>query len=235
MAIVNTIALSLIQEFEEATDDSGYVARIEARIIEALDEIAIKTNWNHFKTRDTFNTVAGTAVYTLPAGGREIVQLRYTDTGEPIVLTTIQEVARCGGKLEESGRARIWLEDGNVLDGTDMLYQFRLAPVPDEVLEIEEEFYYHPSATASGSTLPVQDQYIVLVKDRVRASMLENQQMYDAADRAQRRYEANLNDLVKREQRKVAAHTALKHTDLSGMGRRGRAMFDGSHFPRNNF
>lgn len=230
MATVNSIALDLIREIEESTDDSGFVAKVELRVNEALDEIAVATNWNTFRTRSTFNTVAGTAVYQLTAGGREIIQLRYTDTGEPIPHWTIQEAARRGVKLEDSGRARAWLEDGNLVSGTNVFYQFRLVPKPDSILTIEREFFYHPSDVASGSVLPVQDQYIVLVKDRVRAYLLELDQKYDAADRAQRRYEANLDRLVKREARKVAAKTVLKQTDLANIRRRERAIFDPSHF-----
>lgn len=230
MATVNSIALDLIQEIEESTDDSGFVTKVETRINEALDEIAVATNWNHFKTRASFNTVDGTAVYQLPTGGREIIQLRHTDNGEPITLVTIQEAARRGLILEDEGRPRVWLEDGNLVSGSNVLYQFRLFPVPDAVYAIEQEYYYHPSNVASGSVLPVQDQYIVLVKDRVRAYLLELDQKYDAADRAQRRYEANMATLVKKEMRKVAAKTVLKQTDLANIRRRERPILDPGHF-----
>src|SRR5262245_65900036 len=112
MATPNSIALEIIQEFEEATDDAGFVSPIEARVSDAFDEIAVATNYNMFRKRSTFSTVAGTAVYQLPAGGREIEQLRYTDTGEPIWLWGTQEAARYMAKLEDSGRARVWIEDG---------------------------------------------------------------------------------------------------------------------------
>ena len=230
MATVNSIAVQLIEELEESTDDTGFVSRVELKVNQALDEIAIATNWNTFRTRSTFNTAIGTDQYQLPTGGREIIQLRYTDTGEPIPHWTIQEAARRGIKLEDAGRARAWLEDGNLVSGSNVLYQFRLSRVPDAVVEIEQEYFYHPSEVASGSVLPVQDQHVVLVLDRVRASMLELDQKYDAADRAQRRYESNLANLVKRESRKVAAFTVLKQTDLLNIRRWPRAIFDPSHF-----
>ncbi len=213
----------------ESTDDSGFVTKIELRVNEALDEIAISTNWNTFHTRSTIPTVAAQAQYNLPAGAREIIQLRYLDTGEPIPLMTIQEAARRGIKLEDPGRARIWLEDGNVVSGANVLLRIRLAPVPDAIVNIEAQYYYHPSDVASASHLPIQDQFIVLVKDRVRVYMLENDQKYDAAQLAQRRYELNLDKLVKREQRKTAQMTTLKQTDLGGKGGRQHAIFDPSH------
>lgn len=219
MATPNIVALELIQELEEATDDVGFVQRIELRVNEALDEIAVVTNWNHFKTRSTFSTSVGVAQYKMPAGAREIIQLRYLDTGEPIPLLTVQEAARRSIKLEDSGRARAWLEDGNVIDTGNVVLQIRLWPVPAAIASIEREFYYHPSEVASGSQLPIQDQYIVLVKDRVRAAMLENAQMYDAADRAQRRYESNLARLVKVEQSKIADKVVLREVDLANIRR----------------
>lgn len=230
MATVNSVALDLIQEMEEATDDSGFVAKIEKHINEALDEIAVATNWNTFHTRATIATVATQAQYNMPQGAREIIQLRYLDTGEPIPLMTIQEVARKGIKLEDPGRARAWLEDGTLLSGANVLLRIRLAPVPNAIVNFEVEYYYHPSDVASASHLPIQDQFIVLIKDRVRAYMLENDQKYDAATLAQRRYEQNLDRIVKQEKRKTAKMTALKQTDLQGRGARQHAIFDPSHY-----
>src|SRR5262245_37285813 len=230
MATPNSIALEIIQEFEEATDDAGFVARIEARVNDALDEIAVATNYNMFKTRSTFSTAAGTSVYQLPVGGREIEQLRYTDTGEPIYLCGTQEAARYMAKLENSGRARVWIEDGNLVSRSNVLYQLRLAPVPNSVLTIERTFFYHPSLIASAAVIPVQDQFIVLIKDRIRSYFLELDQKYDAADRAQRRYQQNLDRLVKQEKRKVAAMTHLRYNDIQRGSGRPQAIFDPSHF-----
>jgi hypothetical protein len=235
VATVNTIAIDLIEEIEEATDDAGFVAKVEKRVNEALDEIAVATNWNSFRTRTTINTVATQAQYQLPAGAREIIQLRYTDNGQPIPNWTIQQAARRAQKIEDPGRARFWLEDGNLVSGSNVLYQFRLTPVPDSILEIEAEFYYHPSEIASGSVLPVQDNLIVIVKDRVRAYLLEGDQKYDAADRAQRRYEKNLDILVKRSQNIIAAKTVLRQSDLAIIRRRERPLLDPSHYNNGNW
>ncbi len=229
MATVNSVALDVIQEFEEATDDTGFVAKIEKRVNEALDEIAIATNYNTFKARATFATVAAQAQYNMPIGAREIIQLRYLDNGEPIGLITIQEAARRGIKLEEPGRPQRWLEDGTLVSGSNVLLRIRLWPVPSSILSIEEEHYYAPSDVASATVLPIQDQYIALVKDRLRAYFLEDDQKYDAADRAQRRYESNLAKLVNREQSKVAEKVILQETDLSNIRRRRGPRLPGNY------
>src|SRR5262245_13015036 len=111
MATVNALALDLIREAGESTDQASFVTEVELRINETLDEIAVATNWNHFHTRSTIPTVIGQAQYNLPSGAREIIQLRYLDDGTPIPLLTVQEAARRGIKLEDSGRAKAWLED----------------------------------------------------------------------------------------------------------------------------
>lgn len=230
MATPNSLALELLQELEKATDDPAFVSRVEKRVNDGLDEIAVSTDYNMFKTRSTFSTVIAQAQYQLPVGGREIVQLRYIDTGEPIFLWTVQEAARHGAKLENPGRARVWLQDGNLTAGANILYQFRLAPVPDSVLQVEQEYYYHPSEVPTATVIPIQDQYLPLVRRFVRASLLRLDQKYDQADREQAQYDKLLDGLVKREKRKVAANTGLKASDLKRDGGRPQAMFDPSHF-----
>lgn len=229
MATTNSVALDIIRELEESTDDAGFVAKVELRVNEALDEIAIATNYNTFKARSTIATVATQAQYNMPVGAREIIQLRYLDTGEPIPLLTMQEAARRRIKLEESGRAVAWLEDGTLLSGSNVLLRIRLWPVPSAIVNIEEEHYFHPSDVASGSVLPIQDQYIVPVKDRVLAQIYELDQKYDASDRAQLRYKANLDTLVKREQSKVAEKIILQEVDLSNIRRRRGPRLPGNY------
>src|SRR5262245_61522931 len=230
MATPNSIALEIIQEFEEATDDAGFVSPIEARVNDALDEIAVATNYNMFRTRSTFSTVAGTAVYQLPVGGREIEQLRYTDTGEPILLWGTQEAARYMAKLEDSGRARVWIEDGNLVSGSNVLYQFRLAPVPNSVLTIERTFFYYPSEIASTTVIPIQDQYLPLIRCYVKAGLYELDGMLDRAREQRNIYGVLLDRLVKQEKRKVAATSQQRWNDLPRGGGRAQAIFDPSHY-----
>jgi hypothetical protein len=230
MATPNSVAIEILQELEKATDDAGFVARVEKRVNDALDEIAITTNYNMFKTRSTFNTVAGTAVYQLPAGGREIEQLRYTDNGQPIWLWGTQEAARQGAMLENDGRASVWIEDGVLVSGSNTLYQFRLGPVPNSVLEIEQTFYYHPSEIATADPIPIQDQYLPLVRRFVKASIYRLDNKYDAAQIEQVAYDKLLDGLVKQEKRKVAKSTRMRASDVRRDGGRPQAVFPLDHF-----
>src|SRR5262249_9349391 len=117
--------------------------------------------------------------------------------------------------------------------GSNVLLRIRLAPVPDSALDVEASYDFHPSDVASGSVLPIQDQFVVLVKQRVWAFMLERDQQYDAADRMQRRYEQDLDRTIKRERGKVAEMTALRRVDLLGIRRWRGPIFDPSHYSNN--
>ena len=230
MATPNSEAIAILQSMEKATDDTNFVSRVEKRINDSLDEIAVATNYNMFRTRSTFSTAVGVAVYQLPAGGREIEQLRYTDTGEPLSLWGTQEAARWMAKLEDSGRARVWIEDGNLVSGANVLYQFRLAPVPNSVLTIERTFFYHPSEIATSAVIPIQDQYLPLVRAYVKAQLYELDGMVDRAREQRGIYGGLLDRLVKQEKRKVAAMSQQSFNDLQRGGGRAQAIFDPSHF-----
>lgn len=230
MATVNSLAVELITEIGESTDDSGFVSSVETYVNNALDEIALATEWNQFRARVTVPTVASQSQYTLPAGGREIIQITHNDTGEPIHIYTVEEAARRSIRLDLTGRPVLWLEDGNVVSGSDVLYRYRLTPVPNAVFSLAVQYFYHPSNVASGSVLPVQDQFIVPVKDRVRSFLLERDGKYDAADRAQRRFEKWLETLVKHETNKHAGMPRLQPSDLVGKTRRQEPIFDPAHY-----
>jgi hypothetical protein len=230
MATPNSLAIEFLQNMEKATDDAGFVQRVEKRVNNALAEIAVTTNYNMFKTRSTFSTVAGTAVYQLPAGGRDVDQLRYTDTGQPLWLWGTQEAARALAKLEDPGRAAVWIEDGILVSGSNVLYQFRVAPVPTSTLTIERTYYFHPSEVTTAQVIPILDQFIPLLRCYVKADLYELDGMLDRAKEQRGIYTGLLNGLEKREKRKVAATTQQRWNDLPSGGGRAQAIFDPSHF-----
>lgn len=220
MATVNALALDLIKEVGESTDESTFVTLIEKRVNEALHEIGLATNFNPFKSRSTFATAVGTAQYNMPASAREIIQLHFKTDGEPISMRTIQELTRRGIKLTDPGRPQFWLEDGVVQSGANNLLRIRLVPVPAAVEDIEEEHYFDSTDTASASHLQVPDSFLVAVKDRVRSFLLERLGKYDASALAIRRYEANLKRITGREHAKVSQKIVLQEVDLANTRRR---------------
>lgn len=220
MPTPNSIALSLITEHGESSDDANFVTLVEKRVNEAVQEIALATNFNPYKARSTFATGAGTATYNMPATARELIQLRFISDNTPIVYSTTQELVRHGVKLTDSGRPKFFLEDGVVVSGSNTLLVVRLVPVPASIESIEEEHYFDPTDTASASQIPIPLSWIVAVLDRVRSWFLENLGKYDASALAIRRYEKNLKLIVGRENNKAADKTTLQEVDLANLRRR---------------
>src|SRR5215510_4140795 len=232
MATVNAIAISLIQEAEESTDDTGFVTKIEKRVNEALQEIGLAANFNPFRARSTFATAAATPSYNLPAKASQIIQLRFTVDGVAIPMRSVQELARLGLRLEDTGRPQCWVEDGVQQSGGNNLVRIRLVPVPVAIENIEEEHYFDPTDTASVSNLEVPDSYLVLVKDRVRIYILENDGRYMAASLVRRSYEKNLERLVEREHGKPAQKIVLKEVDIVNVRRRRGPRLPGNYDDR---
>ena len=221
MATVNAIALSLITEAEESTDDTGFVTKIEKRVNEALQEIGLAANFNPFRARSTFATVAAQPQYNLPAKASQIIQLRFTVDGVSIPMRSVQESTRLGLRLEDTGRPQAWIEDGVIQSGGNNLVRIRLVPVPVAIENIEEEHYFDPADTASASNLEVPDSFLVCVRLRVQIAMLINDGKYTAASLIQRQYDKNLERLVDREHQKPARKIVLKEVDIVNV-RRGR-------------
>jgi len=220
VATPNSIALSLIQEVGESTDDADFVLLVEKQINKAVREISLVTNFNPYKARATFATVIGTAVYNMPATAREVNQLQFVTDGVPIIYSTTQEMAYRRLKLTDPGRPQFWLEDGVVVVGADTLLKIRLVPVPVAVESIEEEHYFDPTDTASASHIPIPFSWTVPVEDRGLSFLLENLGKYDASALAIRRYEKSLKRIADRENNKNADKAVLQEVDLANLRRR---------------
>lgn len=220
MATPNSIALSLIAEVGESTDDASFVTLVEKRVNEAVQEIALAANFNPYKARATFATAVATPTYNMPAAARELSQLQFVTDGVPILMSTTQDLARRGLKLTDPGRPQFWLEDGVVLSGSNTLLKIRLVPVPVAIEFIEEEHYLDPTDTASASHIPIPLSFLVPTLDRVRSFLLENQGKYDASALAIRRYENGLKRITVRENHKDARKVVLQETDLANLRRR---------------
>lgn len=207
---VNALALRLITEQGESTDDTDFVTQVEAWINDALQEIALAINGNPFRDKTTINTDADEDQYTLPSGAKEVIQMRFVDNGEPLYLKTIQEISLKGFDLTDTGRPIYWIEDGL----SSNLYRFRLYPIPDDDYDIEVSYYFQPSEVASGSNIPVQDQYIQVIIDRVRMHFALRERDYEGFDRLQQRFEKNISILVIKESRRTNAFTYLRPNRL---------------------
>jgi hypothetical protein len=220
VATPNSIALSLIKEVGESTDDADFVLLVEKQINKAVREISLVTNFNPYKARAPFNTAIGTPTYNMPATARELIQLRFVTDSAPISYSTTQELVARRLKLTDPGRPQFWLEDGVVLSGSDTLLKIRLVPVPVAVESIEEEHYFDPTDTASASHIPIPSSWTVPVEDRALSFLLENLGKYDASALAIRRYEKSIKRIADRENNKNADKAVLQEVDLANLRRR---------------
>jgi hypothetical protein len=231
MPTVQSVALELIRELDENIGDLGLHAQFEAHVNNALDEIALITEYNHFQARTPINTVATQATYTLPVGAREVLQLRFIDTGSPIELFSIQDAAHRGLKMEEPGRPQIWLEDGVEQSGSDVLLRIRFVPVPDAIYPIEAYYIFHPADVGASAQLPIQPQILTPLKYLVKARWHVIRQRYDAADRERQNYEKAIARVVRREQRKLARRTILgRNVDIARIRQRRGGPLPPDHF-----
>jgi hypothetical protein len=220
MPTPNSIALSLIAEQGESSDDPDFVTLVEKRVNEAVQEIALAANFNPYKVRATFSTEIGTPTYNMPATARELTQLRFVTDGAPISYSTTQELVARRIKLTDPGRPQFWLEDGVVVVGSNTLLKIRVVPVPVAIESVEEEHYIDPTDTASASQIPIPLSWIVAVLDRTRSWFLENLGKYDASALAIRRYEKSLKLIANRENNKNADKAVLQEVDLANLRRR---------------
>jgi len=213
---VNQLALEMMLELDVQADVQGFTTQFEAWINDSLSQIASRANWRFFQVTSPLNTVATQAVYSLPIGVKEIRQMRHVVTNEPVEFKPQPTLAYHGLDLELPGKPTVWTPEGSTVDGSgNVLYTIRLWPVPNDIFNLEFTALYHPEAIASGSHLPVQPQYIEIIRDRVRAFHYARLKEWEGSNLHYVRFRDNLQNLVEMEQRKPANRTRLQVRDIS--------------------
>lgn len=233
MPTINVLAKDMMKELGVPVDevnDPGTIALYESFCNDALGEIALRGNWRFFQLTSLLNTVAGTAIYNLPVNVREIRQIRFTGTNEPVEFRTAPFLSVLGTDLELQGKPRFWLAEDATVSGSDTIYRIRLYPVPSAVYELQIFSLYHPADVASASQLPVQGHFVELIKDRVRAFHLARHEKWDGAALAYNRFRENLQVVINKEQRKFAARTRLKVRDIGRSDGEPRVRLDPNYF-----
>lgn len=228
---VNSLALTLMTEAREATDNAGFVTVVEGWVNDSLDEIAIETDWKFLQDTNTINTVASQPNYSLASLVREIRYLRFKESNEPIHYCAPQRLVAAGEDLERLGKPEFFWFDKGILSGTEELFQIRLFPIPNAIYELEAGVLYHPDFVLSAGHLPVNKELFLLLKDRVRSYILNDDRDYDGSDRAFARFQKGLIKLVGRENKKNADTLRMQPRDITGtQGNRVLARLDPNHF-----
>lgn len=223
--LVQDLATILIREHGESQDDTDYVDTVVDWISEACSEIADRTEWRFFKATLTPPIVALTAEYDLGPLVKEVKSVRHIDTNEPIRYTDDERIINRAIDIDLPGVPRHWwynrAEEGS--------FFIAFYPIPDRVYQIEVRAFTHPTALIISDNIPLHTELLRLVKDRVRAFMLNHDKDYDGSDRALNVFMSDLNRISNREVRKHANHLRLQPRDI---GRRTRdlAVLDPNHF-----
>lgn len=218
-------------ELDVQADVQGFTTQFENWINEALSQIASRANWRFFQLTTPLNTQVALAVYPLPVGVKEIRQMRHILTNEPVEFTDQPTLAFHGIDLEQQDKPRAWMTEGSTVDGSgNVQYTIRLWPVPNAIYNLEFTALTHPGNIASGAHLPVQPQYIEVIRDRVRAFHWARLKEWEGSNAHYVRFRDNLNNLVEREERKYARRSRLRRRDISRGAFPDRALLDPNHF-----
>lgn len=231
---INALALILIKENDEGSDNSEYVTVVEGWIDDAIDEVANFYEWKLFKRTDTINTVASTASYELSADVKDIRSIRFVDTDEPIDYVDEQRLAGIAENLENEGKPRFWYYGPTSDLGTDVpLKSINLVPIPDAIYELEANVNIHPSSAVLANTvsIPFQKESILAIKNRVRAYMLMDDKDYEGAKIYLQMFYKQMEDMKAKEIGNPSAKfLVMQPRDLGTQSDRRFARLDPSHF-----
>lgn len=227
---VNELALSLIKENDEASDNTEFVSMVEVWVQDALDEFASSTNFKLFKKQVVFNTIVSTAIYSLDVNVREIRAMRFTGTNDPIDYVDEPRLYGIAENLEELGKPQFWFWADTTQTATPQ-YRFQLDPIPDSVYQIQMSVIFHPTLTPlTSANIPLQQEMIIALKHRVRSYIYANDKELDTSAFYLSQYQAIVQRFVDREKTPAANYARRQIRDIGNQTNRKLARLDPSHF-----
>ena len=169
MAIVSTLASEIASEIgEDYSNDTSVATQFDTWVADVVAEI--QTRYRHYfqnaKTTETFVTSTGT--YTLPADCSEVRLVRVQETDDVLGATSVEELAIWGIDMDGDGTPQYWTID-EYSSGAMVL---AIYPAPDgdangNTLEIH--YIKSQDSLSSGSTIPLPDEFLPIIKEGVRA------------------------------------------------------------------
>lgn len=230
---INALALELIRSHSEDSTDTTYVLVVETWIRDSLSEINSATRWEYSRAVESFSTVVGVSDYLLPPGLGEIELLRTVSPRQTIeYLHSPEFLAIRGFDFVQKDRPLYWsFVDDDVSTG-EQTFKIRLFPTPSSILSIERFGIYNIANLLTTSQIPLQaDKIATLLKDRVRAYMLEHDKDYEGSDRSYQRFIGNLRLAVDRLNMKPRANinSRMQVSDIRNTSE-PMARLDPSHF-----
>ena len=228
---VNGLAIELIRAHNDNSDDSDFILTVEQWIRDALDEMALETNWRAFKTYTTLTTVNGTPEYTLPINVRDIAYIRDPANEKYVVYADHARLAELHVDFEKPGTPDFWMFAQPVVTPPDVQYKIRFQPIPNLVINYDIGYHIVPARLLTSDTIPVQNEAILPLKFLVRAYMHFDDNNFDHADRFFQRYVSAVDKLMRRENNKSADIPRLQPRDIpSRSSNRRFARLNPDHF-----
>ena len=230
---VNELALVLMRETDEATDNTEMVTTVESWISDAVDEVAGAADWKLYKRTDSLTTTASDNTYSLEEDVKDVRSIRHVDTDEPIDYQDEASLAGVAEDFENTGKPRWWFFI-EPTDGTEQLVKnIGFSPIPDDAYDIQINVNYHPliQPLITSNNIPIRQEAIIAIKHRVRAYILMNDKDYEGAKMYLQMFYEKLKEMIAKENKTPSAQILrMQPRDLSNQNDRRNARLDPSHF-----
>lgn len=230
---VNALALALLKENDESSDNTEMVSLVETWIDDAVDEIAEALDSKFFQQVDTLSTVAAQQAYALNENVIDVRSIRFVDTDEPIDYMDRQTLTGIAENFENEGKPRYWFFLESTAGTDEQKRNIGFSPIPDAIYALELDVQVHPTTTVLGtsSNVPFRKEWIIAIKHRVRAYMLMDDKDYEGAKMYLQMFYEKLNEMKAKEVRSPQAKfLVMQPRDLGTQQDRRFARLDPSRF-----
>lgn len=212
--LVSEMTTDILREWSESADDPAKTSLVHSWIRNALDDFAILTNFRVFYAHAGIVTVATVENYELPEAFQNIVSMRIPASDLTIEEIDRQQLLLSGANLETAGTPRFWFYVNSIDNPTGTAIRIQLYPVPNAIFNITISGVVHPAALVAADTIPVHNEHLNIIKDRVRWYMAVDDKDYDAADRHDAQFVRKAGLIVSRENKRPAQRRVLRVTDV---------------------
>jgi hypothetical protein len=228
---INQLALALVKEQDESSDNTEFVSLVEDWIRDAIDEVSSVYEWRLFRKTVNIITIASQSEYDLPVGIREIRGIRHTIGDDPVEYVDAPRLYGVAEDLENLGKPLNWYWGNSTLEGTGVSLTIRFDPVPDDAYSLDVQVIFMPlEAPIPVQFIPFQNDIILCIKHRARAYILANDKDYDGAQMYLQMFFNKISELIGKETSPSASNIRLQPRDISKQGSPRYARLDPTHF-----
>jgi hypothetical protein len=211
---VNQMAQILVREQAEKSGDPNFIAMVENWIASALKVIAMKSNWKFFQKNFSFATAASNPFYNLPEEARKIKFLQISNTDTTLIYRDKGKSATLRQDFEQLGTPKFWSYVNSVNVSGDNFRRIELTPIPNSIMDINGEYYYHPIDIVSSSEIPLDQSFDEAIMCFVRSKMMKVDKNYIGANLEMKDFDTNLASAIVAERQQSAENVVNEPTDI---------------------